>query len=132
MNQVADYEKSKFWAELELELVDGKWTGMVNASANEEVKDDLSALELKQMRTLTLYLMATLGLMAEDRDFFLQIEAFTKEKYGSYLEEIEQEYSKVHTNEGAARSQNKETKKKQMSRPAALVNGKVIRFPKIN
>ena len=132
MNQVADSEKSKFWVDLELEFVDGKWTGKVESSANEEVKDDLSALELKQMRTVTLLVMASLELMAQDRDFFLQIEAFTKENYGSYLEEIEQEYLKVHTNEGVARSQNKETKKKQMSRPAALVNGKVVRFPKIN
>ena len=132
MNQVTDSEKSKFWVDLESEFVDEKWTGRVDASANEEVKDDLSALELKQMRTVTLLVMASLELMEQDRDFFLQIEAFTKEKFGSYLEEIEQEYLEVNMNEGAARSHNKETNKKQMSRPAALVNGKVIRFPKIN
>ena len=66
----------------------GKWTGAVSATLEEDVRNDLDADELTQIRSVCGMMAACLPLMEEDEDFLEHIKAYFYANYTQLIDEI--------------------------------------------
>lgn len=67
---------------------EGKWTGAVSATLEEDVCNDLDADELLQIRSVCGMLAACLPLMEEDPDFLDYIKGYFSSNYTQLIDEI--------------------------------------------
>ena len=70
---------------------EGKWTGAVSATLEEDVRSDLDAEQLTQIRSVCGMMAACLPLMEEDPDFLEYIKTFFFDNYTQLIDEIYEE-----------------------------------------
>jgi len=76
-DEIVDNNHSSFAVAIEPEFgEDNKWTGVISAHIEEEIKDDLSEEELIQIRSVCGMMASTLILMENDEEFLEYVKDF--------------------------------------------------------
>ena len=89
MTEETNKEHSTFAVAVDPEFnEEGKWTGAVHASIEEELGDDLSEEELVQIRTVCGMMASTLTLMESDPEFLDYVRDYFLNNFAGMIEQF--------------------------------------------